>query len=60
MLTHEECPAFLTCEEYKHGNCWYIDFETEDQAQQAFRYLRETVRVFKGETLKVIFSAIVP
>lgn len=60
MMNHSDCPPFVSCE-YATGNCWYIEFEAEDQAQEAFRYLRETVKKFKGDDIKVgvYFSAVV-
>lgn len=39
--------------EYASGDCWYVDFETEEQAQGAFRYIRETLQTFKGKRIMV-------
>ncbi|XP_067931944.1 la-related protein Larp4B-like [Watersipora subatra] len=56
MLMHPDCPPFISCE-YASSNCWYIDYETEEQAQKAYRYLRETVKKFKGEDIKARIKA---
>lgn len=52
MLTNPGCPAFVSCE-YATGGCWYVDFGTEERAQAAYRYIRETVQTFKGNRIMV-------
>ena len=52
IFTHSDCPSFLSVE-YASGDCWYVDFETEEHAQDAFRYIRETLQTFKGKRIMV-------
>lgn len=42
----ENCPRFISCE-FAHNNSWYITFESDEDAQRAFRYLREEIKEFQ-------------
>lgn len=46
------CPKFVSCE-YVHNGIWYVTFESDDDAQRAFRYLREEVKTFQGKPIMV-------
>ena len=42
----ENCPKVINCEFVHNGN-WYVTFESDGDAQKAYRYLSETVKTFK-------------
>lgn len=46
IFSGENCPKLVSCE-FAHNNSWYITFENDEDAQRAFRYLREEVREFQ-------------
>lgn len=52
----ENCPRFISCE-FAHNNSWYIMFESDDDAQRAFRYLREEVKEFQGKPIMARIKA---
>lgn len=52
LLGGKNCPKFVSCE-FAHNNSWYVTFETDEDAQRAFRYLREDVRTFQGKPIMV-------
>lgn len=54
---HENCPRFVSCE-FAHNNSWYVVFESEDDAQRAYQYLREEVGFFLGKPIMVCGSGI--
>ena len=45
MFTGEGCPKALSCE-FINNDVWYVTFESDNDAQKAYRYLRETVKTF--------------
>lgn len=46
----ENCPKFVTCE-FAHNNSWYVTFENDEDAQRAYKYLREEVKEFQGRPI---------
>lgn len=46
LFSGEDCPSFLSCE-FAHNNSWYVTFESDMEAQQAYAYLREVVKEFQ-------------
>lgn len=52
LFSGESCPKFVSCE-FAHNNSWYVTFDTEEDAQKAYCYLREEVRTFHGMPIMV-------
>ncbi|XP_064474863.1 la-related protein 4-like isoform X2 [Ornithodoros turicata] len=50
LFAGERCPKFVSCE-FAHNSSWYVTFESDEDAQQAYRYLREDVRTFQGRPI---------
>lgn len=46
LFSGEGCPRFISCE-FAHNNAWYVTFESDEDAQKAYRFLREEVREFQ-------------
>ena len=56
LFSGELCPKFVSCE-FAHNNSWYVTFDTEEDAQKAYCYLREEVRTFHGMPI-MVWSAV--
>lgn len=46
LFSGASCPRFLSCE-LVHNNNWYVTFESDEDAQLAYKYLREEVKEFQ-------------
>ncbi|CAG2100269.1 unnamed protein product [Medioppia subpectinata] len=44
LFSGQNCPKFVNCE-FAHNQSWYVTFETDEDAQRAYRYIREDVKV---------------
>lgn len=56
MFNGENCPPVVSCE-FAHNNSWYVTFETDDDAQRAWQFLREEVREFQGKPIMARIKA---
>ncbi len=46
------CPRISSIE-YAHNDSWYVNFESDEEAQAAFVHLRTKVQTFKGKPILV-------
>ncbi|GFX84259.1 la-related protein 4 [Trichonephila clavipes] len=51
LFSGENCPKFQKCE-VAHGDNWYVLFESDEDMQKAYQYLREEAKTFRGKPVK--------
>jgi len=52
----QNCPKFSSCE-FAHNNSWYVSFESEEDAQRAYRFLREEKKTFQDRPIMARIKA---
>ncbi|KPP68863.1 la-related protein 4-like, partial [Scleropages formosus] len=57
LFKNGDCPKVISVE-FAHNNNWYITFQSDTDAQQAYRYLREEVKTFQGKPIMARIKAI--
>ncbi|XP_036388593.1 la-related protein 4 isoform X1 [Megalops cyprinoides] len=57
LFKNDNCPKVISVE-FAHNNNWYITFQSDIDAQQAHRYLREEVKTFQGKPIMARIKAI--
>jgi la-related protein 4 len=55
LFSGEGCPRLISCE-FAHNNSWYVTFESDEDAQRAYRFLREEVREFQVKSSSYVVS----
>lgn len=56
LFEGEGCPKHIKCE-FVGNSYWYIHFENEESAQNAYEYLREVIKTFKGKPIMARIKA---
>ena len=56
LFASPNCPKW-TSFEYAYNDNWYVTFDCEDDAKDAYRYLREEVQSFQGRPLMARIKA---
>ncbi|XP_045106976.1 LOW QUALITY PROTEIN: nascent polypeptide-associated complex subunit alpha, muscle-specific form-like [Portunus trituberculatus] len=50
VFKSDECPKVVSCE-FVHNSSWYVTFESDEDAQKAYWYLRGVVKTFKDKPI---------
>ena len=50
LFTGVNCPKFVDCEMTLNSMC-YVTFDSDEDAQKAYRFLREEVKTYKGQPI---------
>ncbi|KAL1117218.1 hypothetical protein AAG570_004545 [Ranatra chinensis] len=56
LFSGKGCPKLISCE-FAHNNSWYVTFENDEDAQRAYRFLREEVKEFQGKPIMARIKA---
>uniref|UniRef100_G3P0H3 La ribonucleoprotein 4Aa n=1 Tax=Gasterosteus aculeatus aculeatus TaxID=481459 RepID=G3P0H3_GASAC len=57
LFKNDNCPKVISVE-FAHNNNWYVTFQSDTDAQQAYKYLREEVKTFQGKPIMARIKAI--
>ena len=52
LFQSEKCPKLTSCE-FAHNGYWYITFSTDEDAREAYLYLRANEIKFQGRPVLV-------
>lgn len=56
LFSGKNCPKYISCE-FAHNDSWYVTFENDEDAQKAYKYLREEVCTFQGNPIMARIKA---
>ncbi|XP_035309713.1 la-related protein 4-like [Cricetulus griseus] len=56
LFKNGKCPKVISCE-FAQNSTWYVTFQSDTDAQQAFQYLREEVKTFQGKPIMARIKA---